>query len=80
MKFIYAFTALAINGASATLKHHHIHSKRETNDSYIPSTAPYDNIFSQLTNEEQTAVHDFLMGQINVTMCVVTCPTIMTSR
>lgn len=73
MKFLSLIPALAISGSSATVLPYDVQSqvsKREANGSFIPSTAPYDNIFAAITPEEETSVVKFLKGQANKTLYV----------
>lgn len=83
MKFLAAFAALTISSSSATVLPYGVHpqlSKREVNGSYIPSTAPYDNIFADISGSEEKSIQAFLRRQKNVTMWVQISYCILNSR
>ena len=78
MKSIYPFSLFTL---SCVLAHSSVDnkvdpplSKRDANGSYIPSTAPFVNIFAGLSDTEIQSVGDFLTSQANVTMCVLPVP------
>ena len=72
MRILSAFVAVMASGAFATT-----HIKIDTRGDakvkgpYIAVTAPLDNIFAELSVEEQDAVAEFLQKQKNVTMYVL---------
>lgn len=74
MKFLSAVAALAVTGASASPTSQNIHerlSRRDdTNGSYIPATAPVDNIFAGISPKEEEEIGSWLRRQANVTLYV----------
>lgn len=73
MKLLNILPIFAIGGVYATVLPYDAHShlsRREVNGSYIPSTAPYDNIFSDISAQEEESIYAFLKRQANVTMSV----------
>jgi hypothetical protein len=72
MKFLSStVTALTVTGASAAVSRSHHKSpvaKRDVDGPFIPTTAPYDNIFADITEDESEAIYDFLSRQQNVTL------------
>jgi hypothetical protein len=72
MKFLSsAVTALTVTGASASVSRGHRRSsvaKRDVDGPFIPTTAPYANIFADITEDESEAIYDFLARQQNVTL------------
>lgn len=73
MKFLSAVAAFAIGSSSATVLRHDVHSqlhvsKRDVNGSYIPATAPFDNIFADISTREAESIYAFLKRQQNVTL------------
>ena len=73
MKFLLALVAFTASGASATsgagTAASSLH-KREPNGSYVPGTAPRDNIFTGITLNEEDEIRDFLGRQGNATLYV----------
>lgn len=73
MKFFKTLAVLATSGSYATVLPYDAHphlSQHEANGSYIPSAAPYDNIFSDISTREEKSILAFLKRQANVTMSV----------
>lgn len=70
MKCLSLIAALAVSGLSAAQPYdvQSQASKREANGSFIPATAPYENIFADITSKEETSVLKFLQKQINETL------------
>lgn len=72
MKFSSAVAALAASGASATSTGQdaspQLSRRDDTNGSYIPATAPVDNIFAGITPKEEEAIYSFLNREANHTV------------
>lgn len=73
MKFIPVVAALVASSASATTTDHvnsRLSRRYDNNGSFIPSTAPFDNIFAGITSGEEEAIYAYLERQQNSTLYV----------
>jgi hypothetical protein len=70
MKFFLAVAALCGSTAASPAIHDHYAqiTKREVNGSFIPTTAPKDNLFRGISAREQESIFKFLEKQANKSM------------
>lgn len=71
MRSLATFLIICLGGVRASLDAtSRFMSKSHVNRSYIPSNAPYDNLFAGITTKEADSISQFLDRQVNVTMYV----------